>query len=409
MKICMLTYRGNPFSGGQGVYVSNLAEALSALGHEVHCVSGPPYLLPMKGVTCHRVPGLLLFGENGGYPPPDRPLSAFTPLNFFEKAAFHAGIFPEMTTFSLRAFRAVRTLLRRHRFDVIHDNQTLGWGLLPLKLLGVPLVATIHHPLTVDRLRGFEPPTTFGKQFHRTIFFPVGMQGVVARRVAHVITVSEASAREIESQFRIPPERITVVYNGVDAEKFRPQRGSKPVPGRILFVGNIEDPNKGGIFLLRALAQLPPPAHLVISTGGVSDRPAFDDLLRQLGVAERVTLHTRMAGEPLVRLFATAEVAVSPSIFEGFGFPAVEAMACGVPLVAADGGALPEVVGKAAIVVPARDPGALATALGEVLASPALRKKLALAGRRRVIKRFRWDTAAVQVADVYRKVISAHR
>ena len=154
---------------------------------------------------------------------------------------------------------------------------------------------------------------------------------------------------------------------------------------------------------------MPPPAHLVISTGGVSDRPAFDDLLRRLGVAERVTLHTHLAREPLVRLFATAEVAVSPSIFEGFGFPAVEAMACGVPLVAADGGALPEVVGKAAIVVPARDPGALATALGEVLASPALRKKLAIAGRRRVMKRFRWDAAAVQVADVYRKVISAYR
>ena len=111
----------------------------------------------------------------------------------------------------------------------------------------------------------------------------------------------------------------------------------------------------------------------------------------------------------MVGLFASAEVAVSPSVFEGFGFPAVEAMACGVPLVAADGGALPEVVGKAAVVVPARDSGALATALAEVLASPALRHKLAIAGRRHVMKRFRWDAAAVQVADVYRKVISAHR
>ncbi|MCZ6841458.1 MAG: glycosyltransferase family 4 protein [SAR324 cluster bacterium] len=405
MKICLLTYRGNPFCGGQGVYVSHLARELARQGHEVHCISGPPHLEEMEGVTCHRVGGLQFYGGNGGYPPQSNPLAAFSPLNLYDFAAFRAGVFSEMTTFSVRALIKLRRLLGRHRFDVIHDNQSLGWGLLPLKALGVPLLATIHHPLTVDRDRGFEAPTSFGRQWGKMKFYPLYMQGVVGRRMDHVVTVSRASAEAISADFRIPRERISVIHNGVDSQRFRPLRGVARVPGRVLFVGNIEDPNKGGVYLLRAMALLPPPAHLVIVTGGITQREWFEGLLSELRIRERVSVVYRLSGERLVEMYATAQVAVSPSVFEGFGFPAAEAMACGLPLVAARGGALPEVVGDAGLLVPTRDPEALAGACGRLLGDAALRVKLGRAARRRVRAKFRWSRAAEQLTAVYERLL----
>ena len=306
MKICMLTYRGNPFCGGQGVYISYLARELARQGHEVHCVSGPPYPIEEEGVNWHRLPGLLLYGENGGYPPPRNPLSALAPLNVFDFAAFRAGVFSEMATFSLRAFFKVRHLLRRHAFDIIHDNQSLGWGLLPLKSLGMPLLATIHHPLTVDRQRGFEAPTSFRRQWEKMKFYPIGMQRTVARCMDHVVTVSQASADSIEADFGVARENITVVYNGVDTERFRPMPDVPRVPGRVLFVGNIEDANKGGVYLLRAMALLPPPAHLVIVTGGITQREWFDGLIGELGLQDRVKVHFCLSGEELVKMYASS-------------------------------------------------------------------------------------------------------
>jgi glycosyltransferase involved in cell wall biosynthesis len=409
MKICLLTYRGNPYCGGQGVYVSYLGRELARQGHEVHGISGPPYPDDVPGVTWHRVPGLLLYGGHDTFPPANRPLAAFNPLNLYSWAATRLGGFPEMTVFSVRAFRKVRQLLRQHHFDVLHDNQTLAWGLLPLRELGVPLLATIHHPLSIDLQRGFDPPTSFSKQFDRVRFYPVFMQRVVARRMARVVTVSEASARAIRRDFGVAAERIEVIYNGVDAEQFRPFPEIRPVPGRVLFVGNIEDPNKGGRYLLRAMTRVRPEAHLVIVTGGIWDRPALDRELDSLGIRHRVTCYQQLSRDDLIRMYATAEVAVSPSVFEGFGFPAAEAMACGLPLVAAAGGALPEVVGDAGIVVPARDPWALAEAINVLLGDAALRQHLGRAARQRVRKCFRWEDAARRLAQVYRETIDAYR
>jgi glycosyltransferase involved in cell wall biosynthesis len=409
MKVCLLTYRGNPFCGGQGVYISHLARELARQGHEVHCVSGPPYPEEEPGVTWHRVPGLLLHEGDGGYPPPEAPLSAFSPLNLYDLAAFRAGIFSEMATFSVRALLLLRRLLDEVRFDVLHDNQSLGWGLLPLQRLGVPLLATIHHPLTIDRRQSLNGHGSFAQRWARTAFYPVGMQGFVARRLARVVTVSQASARAIASDFRVEPERISVIYNGVDTARFRPKRHIKRVAGRILFVGNIEDPNKGGIHLLRAMALLPAPAHLVIASGGIAQPGRFEALLAGLGIAGRVTVHFRLSGETLVNMYASAQVAVSPSLFEGFGFPAAEAMACGVPLVAARGGALPEVVGDAGLLVPTGDPQALAEACVRLLKDASLRRRLGKAARERVMERFRWDAAAAELTEIYERVLHAHR
>ncbi len=407
MKILLLTYRGNPFCGGQGVYTSALAHELVRQGHEVHCIQGPPYAPHDDGVVWHRVPGLNLMEADGAYPPPEAPLRALEPLNLLERALALAGQFPEMTGFGWRAFGAVRRLLERHPFDVVHDNQSLGWGLLAIRALGLPTLATVHHPLTIDRARGFDPPATLRKRLDRVRFFPVLMQGWVARRMRRIVTVSQASAQAIATDFRVPPERIRVIYNGVDSARFRPLPGVPRVPGRVLFVGNLEDANKGGIYLLRAMAKLAPPAHLVVATGGIAQQDWLRDQLDRLHLHGRISIRYRLDPASLVELYASAQVAVSPSLFEGFGFPAAEAMACGLPLVAARGGALPEVVGDAGVLVPVADDAALAGAIGALLADPARRAGLGLAARARVCERFRWDAAVRALVSVYEETIHA--
>jgi glycosyltransferase involved in cell wall biosynthesis len=408
MKICLLTYRGNPFCGGQGVYTAALGQALARRGHEVHCITGPPYSPPVEGVTWHRVPGLNLADGNGGPTPPPLPLTAFAPLNLYDRAASRLGFFPEMASFSLRAFFKVRELLTRVNFDVIHDNQTLGWGLLPLMALGVPLVATIHHPLTVDRERGFDPPGRFADRLAKVLFHPVLMQGFVARRLPYIVTVSQASQRRIIADFRVAPERLRVVPNGVDSTLFRPRPHIARVPGRVLWVGNLEDPNKGGRYLLRAAPLLREGARLVIATGGLSRRSWAQGLLADPEIARRVDFRFHLGAAELAELYNSAEVAVCSSLFEGFGFPAAEAMSSGLPLVAAQGGALEEVVDHAGVLVPRADPAALAQAVNTLLDAPERRAALGRAGRERVLECFQWDHAAREVEAVYGESIRAH-
>jgi glycosyltransferase involved in cell wall biosynthesis len=407
MRICLLTYRGNPFCGGQGVYAMALGQALARRGHDVHCVTGPPYPPETPGVRWHRVPGLAALTGNGNGAAAG--LGGLSPLGLYERTAYALGVFPEMAAFSLRAFDAVRSLLRNGSFDVIHDNQTLGWGLLALRHLGVPLVATIHHPLTVDRQRGFDPPSGFRERLSKVMFHPVLMQGFVARRMTHIVTVSRAARERIETDFRVPPGRVQVVPNGVDTELFTPRPEVARVPGRVLYVGNLEDPNKGGRYLLAAAARLRPEAHLVIATGGAAVGAWAVRLMDELNLRGRVTFRFGVPGAALARLYNSAEVAVCSSLFEGFGLPAAEAMASGLPLVSTRGGALEEVVGTAGVLVPVADSEALAGAINALLADPRRRAALGREARARVLECFQWDRAARDVEQVYREAIAAFR
>jgi glycosyltransferase involved in cell wall biosynthesis len=371
----------------------------------VHAVTGPPYPPPTEGVRWHRVAGLNLYEGGAPYPDPGHPFSAFEPLRMYERAASALGNFPEMAAFSLRAFWAVRRLLRRHAFDVIHDNQTLGWGLLPLRHLGVPLVATIHHPLTVDRERGFDPPSSFASRWRMVLFHPIAMQAFVARRMPALITVSEASRERIVADFGVSAARIRRVYNGVDTGLFRPRADVRRVPGRVVYVGNLEDRNKGARYLLEAAARFAPGTQLVAATGALAPDSWVHAAVERLGLRGRIAFRLHLGREEVAALYASAEVAVCSSLFEGFGFPAAEAMASGLPLVAARGGALAEVVGAAGVLVPVADAPALADAVNALLADPQRRARLGRLARERVLEHFQWDQAAAQVERVYEEAL----
>ncbi|HEU4427420.1 MAG TPA: glycosyltransferase family 4 protein [Myxococcota bacterium] len=414
MRIALLTYRGNMYCGGQGIYASYLAREWQRAGHEVHVFAGPPFPSLAPGIALHKLENENVFGM---------PLAEWarakdarrllTPLNLWELGSSRLGVFPEMQTFGFRLLRRWPELQRRHRFDVVFDNQCLAWGLLGIRRLGVPVVSVIHHPLHLDREADFAVDPRLVKKVRRTLYFPLFMQQRVAPRLDKIVTVSEASRAEIEKRFGIPEKEIAVVHNGTDAELFRPDPEVKK-DAELIFVGRTEDRKKGIGTLLEALALLPESVRLKIVDGRIPPDGLVPRLIRKLGLAGRVIFEPKFLELPdLVREYSTGRVAVVPSFFEGFGFPASEAMACGIPVVANAAGALPEVVGtdgSAGLLVAPRNPAALAAAIADVLAEPARAERMGRAARERVLRLFRWEQAAAQLVSVFEEVRrAAHR
>ncbi len=421
LRVALLSYRGNPRSGGQGVYVRFLSRELARLGHEVTVFSGQPWpvLDEAEGVNLVEVPGLDLYREPDPFRFPK--LSEFRSLvDVLEWGTVMTGGFPEPLTFSLR----VRALLsrRRHEFDIVHDNQSFGSGLLGLMEDGWPLIGTCHHPVTVDRLVELAHAPSRGRELSlRRWYGFVRMQNRVARRIPRVITVSSSSRRDIVEQMGVAPERLAIVPVGADHELFRPLPGVARVPGRIMTTASADVPMKGLAYLLEALAKLRtslPEAHLVV-IGEPRPESSASQVMDRLGLDGAVSFRPGVSDAELVELYAQAAVVAVPSLYEGFSLPAVEAMACEAPVVASAGGALPEVVGldgRAALLVPPADPGALAAALGQVLSSsgswdsPAtdLGVRLGREGRRRVLERFTWAKCAAGAVEQYRAVLAEH-
>ena len=414
MRIALLTYRGNMYCGGQGIYTAYLAREWQRAGHEVHVIAGPPLPSLDPGIALHEIPNANVFG----FPMPEvlrkTPVRRlFDPLTFWELGVSRLGVFPEMQTFGARLFLRWPELMRKHRFDVVFDNQCLSWGLLGVQATGVPVVSVIHHPLHLDREADFAIDPSFVKRVRRTLYFPLLMQQQVAKRLARIVTVSEASRREIQRCFGIPEKEVRVVYNGTDADLFAPTPGQR-IETDLLFVGRTEDRKKGIGTLLQAMALLPESITLKIIDGRIPDHGLVPRLVEKYGIGHRVVLERRWLELPeLIAQYSTARAAVVPSHFEGFGFPASEAMSCGVPVVASDAGALPEVIGPdghAGRLFASRDPQALATAIAELLSDPKRCAQMGRNARARVQSVFRWSDAAAQLVEVFEEARrAAHR
>lgn len=415
MKICLLCYRGNKYCGGQGVYLHYLSRELKRTGHEVDVMVGPPYPDVVDGVRVHKLESLNLYDrkdEGKNFLPEDNPFRIFTPFNLYEMVGTKLGMFPEMVTFSIRAYFKVRELLSNHGFDIIHDNQGLAYGLLLIKTLKTPVVATIHHPLPIDTKADLTQEPSDWEKVKRILFYPPVMQGVVARRLDGIITDSESSAHEVSRIFKVPNAKVKMVYPGVDTTVFRGVDGHKKEHGRLIMVGRTGDRKKGILYLLQALRLLKRDdvdiKLTIVDKVNPNDSFALD-LIRDYKLDDMVTFTGRVTTEELVRQYSAAEIAVAPSVYEGFGFPAAEAMACEVPVIATNGGALPEVVkeGETGILVPSQNPYALARAIKQLLEDEQLRRRMGGEGRKRVVQCFSWEQTAKQVLDVYDEVRSS--
>ena len=405
LRIAITSYRSKPHCGGQGVYVRHLSRELAALGHRVEVFSGPPYPELDEGVVLTRVPSLDLYAE----PKPFRtpwPSEFRDRTDLLEFATMCTAGFPEPRTFSRRV--APLLAARAGEFDIVHDNQGLGPALLDVTRSGLPLVATIHHPISVDREVELGAAPWYRQLILRRWFGFVRMQARVARQIDHLLVPSSSSAADAIRDFGLQAHQLNVVPMGVDTELFR-ARGHR-VPGRIVALCSADVPLKGLDVLLRALAALPDEQDAQLS---VVSKPApggrTEQLVAALGLSGRVTFASGLSDTGIAELMASAEVACVPSLYEGFSLPAVEAMASGTALVASDVGALAEVVGRdgrAGVLVPAGDEGALATAIGRLLGDCALRTAIGDAGRTRVEERFSWTATAQATVDVYRRAIA---
>jgi len=413
LRICFAAYRGNMACGGQGIYLWYLARELARLGHQVDVVVGPPYpaAMPFAGRVT-RLPNRELWGmwftrDYGKLHPARNDGRLPSPLEMYELGASRLGFLPEPFAFSLRAFRALAgQAAGGRRWDVVHDVQCLGWGLLGVRALGLPVVTTVHHPLTVDRRASFVRDESFRDAIGTMTFYPIGMQSFVARHVDRVLTSSEESARRIAADFGVAPERLRNVHNGIDTDLFRPAPDAARDPDEILCVGRARDPNKGIRTLLRALARLPAPARLTLVD---DDNPRGEVFgwARELGVGDRLHVTGRLSEAELVSAYRRAGVVAVPSRYEGFGLPAVEAMGCGAPVVASRAGALPEVLKLApgGLLVERDDPDELAAGLGALLRDPERRRELGAGGRAGVERHFSWSAVARRTAAVYAEVL----
>jgi glycosyltransferase involved in cell wall biosynthesis len=412
VRIALLSYRSKAHCGGQGVYVRYLSRGLAELGHDVEVFSGQPYPEDLDPrVTLTKVPSMDFFREPDPFRTP-RPSEFHGPIDVLEYALTLTGCFAEPLTFSLRTARILKD--RRDDFDVVHDNQSLGYGLLDLMRRGIPLAATVHHPITRDRRVDLAAAPWRKKLSVSRWYSFVAMQARVARRIPVVLAVAGTSAADSVADFDLDPGQMRVVPLGVDTDVFAPSAAR--VPGRIVAMASADRPLKGIVHLLEAVAKVRTEhdVHLKLVSnlepGGVTERR-----IAELGISDAVHVVNGLTDDELAALLASAEIMCVPSLYEGFSLPTIEAMSCGTPLLVSRAGALPEVVGEdpdtgtseCAVLVEPGDAEGLAAAIRDLVESPETRERLGAAGRRRALERYSWTSVAEATVAAYTEAIAA--
>jgi glycosyltransferase involved in cell wall biosynthesis len=402
-----LSYRSNPHCGGQGVYLKNLSRALKDLGHVVEVVSGPPDPLLDDDIPMYQLPCLDLYNPEDPFRIPT-PKELLDPFNLVEWLGVSTMGFPELHTFGLKAYQYLRS--RLDRYDIVHDNQSLSYGIWAINKR-MPTIATIHHPVTVDRKIAIQSVfSTWEKMKQWRWYSFIGMQKRVARSLPRIITVSKSAKADISRDFNIPTKNFSTVPNGINTSLFFPMSEIEKEKNRVIVTNSADTPLKGLVFLFQAVAELSKLQNIHVTVIGEPKKDGeIEKLVSELDLGHRIDFTGRIDDREFVRQYARATVAVVPSVYEGFGLPVGEAMACGVPVISTTGGALPEVVGNAGILVPPADSSALARAIGDLLANPIKAQDLGLAGYRRVQKHFTWQRAAEKTVNAYQEVIDGHR
>jgi len=406
LRIAYLTYRGKPHVGGQGVYTRHLTKALADLGHHVEVFGGQPYPILDSRIPLHKLPSLDIFNDQypGRFP-------AYWEIkdwpSFVETAQFLKGTFGEPRAFSIRAYNELSK--RVNDFDLVHDNQCLGYGILKIEKK-IPTIVTLHHPITKDRKLEMEHTKTWWKRRAISRWYSfVNMQGKVASKMPRVVVVSENSIADIHTDMKVSLDRMKLVPVGVDPDLFTPLPHISRKPGHLITTASADVALKGLSYLLEALAKIRTERDVHLTIIGRPREGANADLIRKLGLTDCITHVSGVSDERIVELYAESELAVVPSLYEGFSLPAIEAMSTGICLVATTGGALPEVTGTdndTVLSCPAGDAEALAASIRRGLDNADLRNRIGAAGRTRVVERWSWKHCAQLTVDQYREVLS---
>ncbi len=406
LKIGLISYRSNPHCGGQGVYIRHLSHALSDLGHDVEVIAGPPDPLVNNKVKLTMLETLDLYNPEDLFRTPS--LNELkNPINLIEWLDISTLGFPEPLTFGMRVKQHLKKT--KKEYDIIHDNQSLSYSILSLSRR-MPVTATIHHPMTVDRRLAVQSTKSFLKKVKALRWYSfITVQKYVAQRLSSIITVSETSKKDIAKEFNIPESRFSTIPIGVDTTSFYPMETIKRDPNRIIVTNSADTPLKGLYHLLYAVKSFLKIRRVkLIVIGSPKKNGGIEKLIKKLDIGRYIEFTGRIDHEQFVREYAKASIAVIPSLYEGFGLPVGEAMACRIPVICTTGGALPEVAGDATKLVPPGNAKALGKAILELMDDPSKREELAQKGYNRVKKEFTWEKTAVRTVQAYRETINAY-
>ena len=408
LKIAFLSYRSKPFSGGQGIYVKYLSKALYDLGHEIDVFSGPPYPDLDPKIKLVKIPSLGLYEKKSKFYDVN-PMKLLNPINLFEWLSVNSGGFPEPYTFGKRIKKILKQNL--NEYDVIHDNQSLAYELLFFQKKK-PLVTTIHHPISLDLAYQLQSTNDiFLKLLMRRWHSFLVMQKFVAKRLKKIVVPSNSSIEDIKDEFHVHKNKMERVMNGIDLNVFYPDSKIKKIPFKLVTVASADVPLKGLDYLLKALSDLAEVySDISLSIIGEQKKGGHTErLIKKLNLEKRVNFFSNLTQEDLRKTYCEAELAIIPSLYEGFGFAAIEAMACGVPLISSSGGALPEVIKDTGIIIPPKNAKEIYNSVDFLLSSPKSAKELAEKGLQRANSKFSWTAIAKQLEKVYYKEIEIHK
>ncbi|WP_339748909.1 glycosyltransferase family 4 protein [uncultured Maricaulis sp.] len=404
LRVLVTGYRSHPHVGGQGVYIRELSRSLRDLGHTVTVASGPPYPQLDDGIELIQLPSLDLFAEENAFMALRlRHLSSWADMS--EWLAHNSGAFGELYAFSRRLER----LLAREgdRFDVVHDNQTLATPFLRINRR-LPVITTVHHPIAIDRDYALAAGAKWWQRaLTRRWYHFVSMQARTARNLPRLLAVSQAASDSHAAHYGINTDHVRVAFNGIDHDIFLPDPAAQVETGLIVTTASADAPIKGLDVLIDALARVAaarPLARLHI-IGTLRDGPAKQALAAH-GLSGRVTTSANLTREAIAQLYRRAHIVACPARFEGFGFPAAEAMACGAAVAASDGGALPEVVGDAGLISKAGDAASLAQDLARLLDSPDEARRLGIRAAARAKTEFNWSRHALAASRLYTEALA---
>ena len=408
MKIAILSYRSNPFSGGQGIYVRHLSNSFVELGHEVYVISGPPYPDIRNEVTLIKIPSLDLFSVKSR-------IKAFklsfliSLTNLIEWLGIMTGGFPEPYTFGRRLKKFLES--SNIKFDVILDNQSLCYALEDIQN-EYPLVTTIHHPITKDHKLELEGSRNWKERLSTNRWHGfLRMQKKVAPNLKHIITISNSSKEDIQAEFKIEEDSIDLIWNGIDIDTFKVRDDKKIIENRIVTTASADIPLKGLKYLIASLPSIIkefPLTHLKVIGTSPQDS-SMRALISDLDLNDKVSFNSELTESEVVDIYSSADIAVIPSLYEGFGFGAGEAMACGVPLISTTSGGLKDVIGDAAIKIESESSDSISKAVMDLFSDDQKKIHYSKIGRERIEKEFSWNSAARKYLEVFEKAIDGFK
>tara|TARA_Y100001978_G_scaffold200310_1_gene216333 strand:+ start:189 stop:1436 length:1248 start_codon:yes stop_codon:yes gene_type:complete len=402
LKIALLSYRSARFGGGQGVYIRDISFALSLMGHDVDVISGPPYPQLHEGIKLIKLPGLNLF-ETFSFKDRIEKFKKKKNKNmddFYEFFLTLTGGFPELRTFGNRANKYLK---ENDDYDVVIDNQSISYGMIEIQKR-FPFIEIIHHPITFDFKFELASSKKIKYRISRYLWYSfLKMQKRVAPQIKNIITPSQSSKNGIIAELKCKNSNITVINNGLDTQEFFPVPNSARDKNRLITTASADVPLKGLDYSLKALKLLKeenPKIHLIV-IGGYKKDGHTERLIKELGIKQNVIFKKNITKNEITQLYSTSSVAIVSSLYEGFGYPVIEAMSCEVPIIATNVSSIPELVSDFGTLIEPKNENQLKENVLKVMENYDYFKDIAIKGRQHVVETFNWS----KITSEYEKII----